>query len=200
METFAWVTCVLAKGAEWFRNVGTAKSTGRKLFSVSGDCARPGVYEFPMGITVAELMKEVGGEKAKAVQIGGAAGRCVPAARFDRTIANEDKATGGSVIVIGQQRDLLRVSQNFLEFFLEESCGQCTPCREGIPRLLEGVELLQQGRCSMDYLRELCNLGETMQQASKCGLGQSAPNSLLSVVEHFPDEILGRVELEPAAH
>ena len=193
VETFAWVACVLTKGPEWFKSIGTEKSTGRKLFSVSGDCARPGVYEFPMGITVAQLLKEVGGEGAKAVQIGGAAGQCVPAAQFDRTIAYEDIITGGSVIVLGPHRDLLRVSRNFLEFFLEESCGQCTPCREGIPKLLEGVELLQHGRCSMDYLKELCDLGETMQQASKCGLGQSAPNALLSIVEHFQDEILGRV-------
>ncbi len=196
VETFAWVTCVMTKGPEWFKNIGTEKSTGRKLFSVSGDCARPGVYEFPMGITVAELLKEVGGEGAKAVQIGGAAGQCVPAAEFARTIAYEDIITGGSVIVLGPQRDLLRVSQNFLEFFIEESCGQCTPCREGIPKLLEGVELLQHGRCSMDYLRELCDLGETMQQASKCGLGQSAPNALLSIVKHFQDEILGRAPMK----
>ncbi len=193
VETFAWVTCVLAKGADWFKNVGTQKSTGRKLFSISGDCQRPGVYEFPMGITVAELLREVGGEGAKAAQIGGAAGRCVPASHFDRTIAFEDIPTGGSVIVLGPQRDLLRLSQNFLEFFLEESCGQCTPCREGIPKLIEGVDLLQHGRCSMDHLKELCDLGETMQQASKCGLGQSAPNALLSIVEDFQDEILGRV-------
>lgn len=193
VETFAWVTCVLAKGPEWFKSIGTEKSTGRKLFSVSGDCDKPGVYEFPMGITVAQLLKEVGGEGAKAVQIGGAAGQCVPAVHFDRTIAYEDIITGGSVIVLGPHRDLLGVARNFLEFFLEESCGQCTPCREGIPKLLEGVELLQHGRCSMDYLKELCDLGETMQQASKCGLGQSAPNALLSIVEHFQDEILGRV-------
>jgi [NiFe] hydrogenase diaphorase moiety large subunit len=193
VETFAWVTCVLTKGPEWFKSIGTEKSTGRKLFSVSGDCQRPGVYEFPMGITVARLLEEVGGQGAKAVQIGGAAGQCIPAAQFDRTIAYEDIITGGSVIVLGPQRDLLRVSRNFLEFFLEESCGQCTPCREGIPKLLEGVELLQQGRCSMDYLKDLRDLGETMQQASKCGLGQSAPNALLSICQHFQDEILGRV-------
>jgi [NiFe] hydrogenase diaphorase moiety large subunit len=200
VETFAWVTCILAKGAAWFKSIGTEKSTGRKLFSVSGDCVRPGVYEFPMGITVAELLREVGGEGAKAVQIGGAAGQCVPAQRFDRTLAYEDIPTGGSVIVLGPQRDLLRLSRNFLEFFREESCGQCTPCREGIPKLLEGVELLQHGRCSMGYLKELCDLGETMQQASKCGLGQSAPNALLSIVEHFQDEILGRVGSKQSAN
>lgn len=196
VETFTWVTCILSKGAEWFKSIGTEKSTGRKLFSVSGDCARPGVYELPMGITVSELLGEVGGEGAKAVQVGGAAGQCVPASQFDRTIAYEDIPTGGSVIVLGPHRDLLCMAKNFLEFFEEESCGQCTPCREGIPKLIEGVRLLQQGRCSVSYLRELCALGETMQQASKCGLGQSAPNALLSIVEHFRDEILGRMATE----
>ncbi len=193
VETFAWVVCILAKGAKWFNSIGTEKSTGLKLFSVSGDCSQPGVYEFPMGITVAELLKEVGGEGAKAVQVGGAAGQCVPAAQFERTIAYEDVPTGGSVIVFGPDRDMLRVVENFLEFFADESCGQCTPCREGTPKLIEGVKMLQQGRCSMHYIHELCSLGETMQLASKCGLGQMAPNAFLSIVEHFQDEILGRV-------
>ena len=88
--------------------------------------------------------------------------------------------------MLAPHRDLLRVAQNFLEFFLDESCGQCTPCREGIPRLIEGVHQLQQGRCSVSYLRELCALGETMQQASKCGLGQSAPNGCLVHRGTFP--------------
>jgi [NiFe] hydrogenase diaphorase moiety large subunit len=88
---------------------------------------------------------------------------------------------------------MLDVAENFLDFFVDESCGQCTPCREGVPKLLEGVRLLQQGKCSMVYLKELCSLGQTMQLASKCGLGQSAPNAFLSIVTHFQDEILGRV-------
>jgi [NiFe] hydrogenase diaphorase moiety large subunit len=145
-----------------------------------------------MGVTVAELLKEVGGENAKGVQIGGASGHCVPRSQFERTIAFEDISTGGSVIVFGPQRDMLHVAQNFLEFFVEESCGQCTPCREGNPKLLEGVKLLQEGRCSMAYLRELMSLGETMQLASKCGLGQSSPNAFLSIVANFRDEIMGR--------
>lgn len=193
VETFAWVTCILAKGPEWFKSIGTQKSAGRKLFSVSGDCARPGVYEFPMGITVAELLREVGGDGAKAVQVGGAGGQCVPATHFDRTLAFEDIPTGGSVIVLGPNRDPLRVVRNFLDFFLEESCGQCTPCREGIPKLIECVDLLNEGHCSMSYLKEISDLGETMQLASKCGLGQSAPNALLSVVDSFQEDILGRV-------
>ncbi len=193
VETFAWVVCILDKGPEWFKSHGTARSTGHKLFSVSGDCERPGVFEFPMVITVAELLEEVGGEGAKAVQVGGASGQCVPASQFHRTIAYEDVPTGGSIIVFGPERDMLEVARNFLEFFVDESCGQCTPCREGVPKLLEGIQMLQRGVCSMSYLRELCSLGETMRLASKCGLGQSAPNAFLSIARDFQDEILGRI-------
>ncbi len=192
VETFAWAVCIMAKGAKWFKKFGTEKSTGHKLFSVSGDCDQPGVYEYPLGITVAELLEKVGGQNAKAVQVGGAAGQCVPRSQFNRAIAYEDVSTGGSIIVFGPQRDMLKIAANFLEFFIDESCGQCTPCREGAPKLLEGVEMLQRGQCSMMYLKELCSLGETMQLASKCGLGQTAPNTFLSIVEHFRDEILGR--------
>jgi len=192
VETFAWIPCILVKGAKWFRDEGTEKSAGPKLFSVSGDCEKPGVYEFPLGITVAELLDEVGGQDAKGVQVGGASGQCVPRARFDRQIAFEDVPTGGSIIVFGPQRDMLVVARNFLEFFVEESCGQCTPCREGAPKLLEGVELLQRGKCSMAYLRELRGLGETLQLASKCGLGQTAPSAFLSITDGFKDEIFGR--------
>jgi [NiFe] hydrogenase diaphorase moiety large subunit len=200
VETFAWVVCILARGAEWFKSHGTDKSSGYKLFSVSGDCKLPGVYEFPMGITIAKLLKEVKGEGAKAVQVGGASGQCVPASQFERTLAFEDVSTGGSVIVFGPHRDMLDVVENFLEFFIDESCGQCTPCREGVPKLLEGVELLKQGKCSMTYLKEICGLGETLQLASKCGLGQSAPNALLSVVANFQDEILGRTHACKTKH
>jgi len=192
VETFAWVVCILANGPDWFKSRGTEKSTGQKLFSVSGDCARPGVYEFPLGITVRELLAEVGGEEAKAVQVGGAAGQCVPRQQFDRAIAYEDIPTGGSIIVFGPGRDMLKVAENFLDFFIDESCGQCTPCREGAPKLLEGVRLLEQGRCSTAYLGELCSLGESLQLVSKCGLGQTAPNTFLSIVNHFREEIFGR--------
>ncbi len=198
VETLAWIACIVSKGADWFKGVGTAKSTGLKLFSVSGDCTRPGVYEFPMGITVTELLKEVGGENAKAVQIGGASGHCVPASEFGRTIAYEDIPTGGSIIVFGPGRDMLHVAKCFTEFFVEESCGQCTPCRSGNLTLLEGIESLQRGQCSMKYLQELCSLGETMQLASKCGLGQSSAVAFLSIVKHFPDELMGRGETKLA--
>ncbi len=192
VETFAWVVCILSRSSTWFKSIGTAKSTGYKLLSVSGDCREPGVYEVPLGITVAELLQKVGGEGAKAVQIGGASGHCVPAYEFGRRIAFEDVSTGGSIIVFGPGRDMLAVARNFMEFFVDESCGQCTPCRAGNRKLLEGVEMLERGECSMSYLQELLALSETMQLASKCGLGQSSSNAFVSIVNHFKDEIMGR--------
>jgi [NiFe] hydrogenase diaphorase moiety large subunit len=189
VETLAWVACIFAKGVDWFKSSGTAGSTGGKLFSVSGDCARPGVYEFPFGVSVGELVDEVGGENAKAVLIGGASGRCVPRSAFSRRIAFEDIPTGGSVIVIGPSRDMLAVAHNLLDFFVDESCGQCTPCRLGNRKLLEGVEMLMEGTCSSEYLNDLKALCNTMQVASKCGLGQSSSVAFTSILEHFGDEI-----------
>ncbi len=192
VETLASVAAILARGPEWFRSFGSEKSAGFKLFSVSGDCTAPGVYEFPLGLTIAELLEAVGGTGAKAVQVGGASGVCVPAGQFGRRLAFEDVATGGSIIVFGPGRDMLHVARNFMEFFVEESCGQCTPCRIGNVKLLEGIERMEHGECSTAYLQELQALGETMQLASKCGLGQSSPNAFLSIVDHFREEVLGR--------
>lgn len=193
VETFIDAALIISQGAAWFNKYGTEKSKGTKIFSVSGDCRQPGIYELPFGITVAELLNAVGGEDAKAVQVGGASGHCIARKDFHRTIAYEDVGSGGSIIVFGPDTDMLKVAKNFLEFFVEESCGQCTPCREGNPKLLEGVELLEKGRCSVTYLNELIKLGETIQIASKCGLGQSSPNAFLSIIENFKPEILGRV-------
>lgn len=192
VETFAWAAAICARGADWFLAIGTEQSAGSKMLSVSGDVERPGVYEFPMGTTIREVLKAAGGEDAKAVVIGGASGHCVPAEEFFRAISYEDMATGGAVIVFGPDRDMLDAAETFLEFFADESCGQCTPCRIGNVRLLEGVRLLRRGACSTKYLHDLCALGETMQIASKCGLGQSSPNVFLSIVKHFRHEVLGR--------
>jgi [NiFe] hydrogenase diaphorase moiety large subunit len=193
VETFIASALIITQGPEWFSAHGTEKSRGTKLFSVSGNCERPGIYELPYGVTVIELLQEVGGEDAKAVQIGGASGHCVAQKDFSRTIAYEDFSSGGAIIVFGPDADMLEVAKNFMEFFVEESCGQCTPCRDGNPKLLEGIKLLEAGRCSVTYLNELKKLGETIQLASKCGLGQSSPNAFLSIIENFKDEILGRV-------
>jgi [NiFe] hydrogenase diaphorase moiety large subunit len=192
VETLASVAAILAKGTDWFKAFGTDKSSGYKLFSISGDCEKPGVYEFPWGITVARLLEEVGGQGAKAVQIGGASGVCIPAKDFTRALAFEDIPTGGSVMVIGPDRDILDVAENFLDFFVEESCGQCTPCRLGNAQMLQAVKLLQRGECPPEFLKNVKALGATMQVASKCGLGQTSPSAFLSILEGFGDEIANR--------
>ncbi len=192
VETWAWVTCVLARGARWFQSLGTPRSPGLKLFSVSGDCERPGVYEFQLGLSVAELLRVVGGEGAMGVQVGGASGRMIPRAQFERKISLEDLPYGGAVIILGPHRDILEVVHNYLKFFTRESCGQCTPCREGTGKLLNGVERLRNGTCTSAYLEQLISLGETIRITSKCGLGQSSPQAFLSVVKHYREKLMGR--------
>lgn len=189
VETLASVPHIIIKGGEWFKVHGTNKSTGSKLFSVSGDCEKPGVYELPWGTTINELLKIVDAKNTKAVQVGGASGICLSKTQFNRTLAYEDVATGGSVIIFNESRNMLKVLKNFLEFFVEESCGQCTPCRIGNVKLFEGIEMIENGNFTYSYINKLKELGRTMQVASKCGLGQSSPNSFISIVENFKDEI-----------
>lgn len=192
VETLASIPHIIIKGGEWYATHGTDKSSGSKLFSVSGDCKKPGVYELPWGTTIKELLKLVEAEDTKAVQVGGASGVCLNASQFDRKIAYEDAATGGSIMIFNKNRDMLHILKNFMEFFVEESCGQCTPCRIGNVKLLEGVEMIERNEYTFDYIKKLKELGVTMQIASKCGLGQSSPNSFISILENFNDEILNK--------
>ncbi len=189
VETLASVAQIIMKGGEWFKKHGTDKSTGSKLFSVSGDCEKPGVYELPWGTKISELLEIVGAKNTKAVQVGGASGICIPKQNFDRTLAYEDAATGGSIMIFNESRKMLHILKNFMEFFVEESCGQCTPCRIGNSKLLEGVEMIEKGEYTFAYINQLKGLGQTMQVASKCGLGQSSPNSFISILENFKEEI-----------
>ena len=190
VETFAWVAAIMARGSAWFASIGTPGSSGPKLLSVSGDVERPGVYEFPLGVSIHEVLAAAGGEDAKAVIVGGAAGQCVPRRDFGRAIAYDDVSTGGAFIVLGERRDPLDVAENFMEFFVDESCGQCTPCRIGNVTILEGVRAMRRGEMTPERLRDLVKLGHTMQAASKCGRGQSSANVCLSIVEHA--DVLGR--------
>jgi len=192
VETLCFVPYIVSKGAEWFKRFGTDASTGTKLFSVSGDVEYPGVYEFEMGVSLKELLDVVGAKNPKAVQVGGASGICVSKKDFDKPLCFQGLPPGGSIIVFGEDRDMLNVLKNFLEFFVEESCGQCTPCREGNYRLLEGVNMLEKGECSVRYVRELLTLCEVMKSSAKCGLGQTSPNCFLSILENFKDEVLFR--------
>ncbi|MDA3861024.1 MAG: iron hydrogenase [Melioribacteraceae bacterium] len=189
VETLGCIPHIILNGGEWYNTLGTEKSSGTKLFSVSGDCEKPDVYEWEWGITINELLEKVGAKNTKAVQVGGASGICVPKSQFDRKISYEDIPTGGSIIIFDENRDMLKVLKNFMEFFVEESCGQCTPCRIGNTKLLEGVEMIENEEYTFSYLNKLKDLGKTMQVASKCGLGQSSPNSFLSILENFKDEI-----------
>jgi [NiFe] hydrogenase diaphorase moiety large subunit len=192
VETLAAISHIVVKGGSWFANLGTDKSTGSKLFSVSGDCEKPGVYELPWGTKVSELLKLVEAKDTKAVQVGGASGFCIPKSQFDKKLAYEEISTGGSVIIFNESRDMLHVLKNFMEFFVDESCGQCTPCRIGNVKLLEGVELIEKNEYTFAHINKLKDLGRTMQLASKCGLGQSSPNPFLSILENFNDEIFNR--------
>lgn len=189
VETLCAVAHIVLKGGSWFSKVGTDKSSGSKLFSVSGDCEKPGVYELPWGTKVSELLELVGAKNTKAVQIGGASGVCIPKSQFNRALAYEDVATGGSIMIFNESRNMLHVLKNFMEFFVDESCGQCTPCRIGNMKLLEGVEMIENGNYTFAHINKLKDLGRTMQVASKCGLGQSSPNPFISILENFNDEI-----------
>ncbi|HEX9251261.1 MAG TPA: NADH-ubiquinone oxidoreductase-F iron-sulfur binding region domain-containing protein [Ignavibacteriaceae bacterium] len=189
VETLAAVPHIIMKGGGWFKKFGTDRSTGSKLFSVSGDCEKPGVYELPWGISINELLEIVEARNTKAVQVGGASGTCIPKSQFDRKFGYEDIPTGGSVIIFNESRNMLHVLKNFMEFFAEESCGQCTPCRIGNVKLLEGINMIERGEFTFKYINTLKELGKTMQVASKCGLGQSSPNAFISILENFKDEI-----------
>ncbi|MBN1684480.1 MAG: NAD(P)H-dependent oxidoreductase subunit E [Gammaproteobacteria bacterium] len=185
VETYAWMATILVKGAAWFNAVGTEKSKGYKLFSISGDCKKPGIYEFPMGTTIKEMLETVGGEDAQAIQAGGASGNCISQSGFSRKFEFDDAPPSGSIMIFGPNRSMLDIAENFMEFFVEESCGQCTPCREGNVKLLKGIRLLKEGKCSKAHLEDLKDLCETMQLASKCGLGQMSSRAFLDIIDQF---------------
>jgi [NiFe] hydrogenase diaphorase moiety large subunit len=194
VETHCCAARILEKGAPWFSEFGTPSSTGTKLFSVSGDCERPGVYELAFGIKLRDLLATVGASGAIAVQVGGASGQMVAPKDFDRTLSFDDLATGGAVMVFGPDRDVLEVAQAFLDFFIEESCGYCTPCRVGNRLLLDGLEKIRRGHGEPADLQNLEQLGRTVKTMSRCGLGQTSPNPILSTLENFRAEYEKRVK------
>jgi [NiFe] hydrogenase diaphorase moiety large subunit len=185
-ETLAAAARVLEKGSEWFAGIGTRDSTGTKLLSVSGDCERPGVYEVEFGVTVSRLLELVGASDAQAVQIGGPSGACVAPKDFGRRICFEDVPTGGSVIVFGPNRDLLEAARDFTEFFVEESCGWCAPCRVGTTLLLKMIDRVREGRATKAELGRMEELAATVRATSRCGLGQTAGNPFLTTLRSLP--------------
>ncbi|MFN6926139.1 MAG: NAD(P)H-dependent oxidoreductase subunit E [Tabrizicola sp.] len=186
VETFAHVARILDRGPDWFRAMGTDKSHGTKLFSVSGDCARPGVYELPWGLTLRELLALAGGEDAAAVQVGGPSGTMVGRDGFDRRLAYEDLATGGAVIVFSPRRNILEIVDYYLSFFVHESCGYCTPCRVGNVFLKKAVEKFRKGQADEADIAYLKELSATIIETSRCGLGMTSPNPVLTSLENLP--------------
>lgn len=186
VETLSSVVKILVKGADWFKAMGTKESAGTKLLSVSGDCKHPGVYEVEWGTTIRELLEMAGGTSVQAVQVGGPSGVCINPTQFHREIAFEDLATGGSMIVIGKQRNLLReVVVNFMDFFIEESCSSCVPCRSLTVILRNKLQKILDGKGSKLDINELYQWTKYMKAANRCGLGQTAANPILSTIENF---------------
>ncbi len=191
VETIVTVMMIIKHGAEAYTQLGTKDSRGSKVFSVSGDTPTPGIFELELLMTVQEFVNEFGDGDTKAVQVGGASGFCVPRKKFNDTIIGfEGVPTGGSMKLFNSSRSMYNVLHNYLDFFAEESCGQCTPCRVGCQQLLKGVEKVKKGEVKSTYLNELIKLADTMKSASKCGLGQSVGNAFRTIVENFREEII----------
>lgn len=197
VETFACAARIVEKGAAWFAGYGTKESTGTKLMSVSGDCARPGVYEVPFGITVNELLDMVGAADAQYVQVSGPSGQAVAPKDFGRCIAYEDLSTGGSTMIFGPERDVLDIALQFADFFVAESCGWCTPCRVGTTLLKQGMEKVVAGRATLTDLAGMEALASTVMRMSRCGLGQTAPNPILTTMRNFPELYEARLASVP---
>jgi [NiFe] hydrogenase diaphorase moiety large subunit len=191
VETLVHTVMIMNYGAAHFKELGTKDSRGSKVFSISGDTPKAGIYELELGMTVDQFVHDFGDGDTKAVQVGGASGFCVPRKKFAETIIGfEGVPTGGSMKLFNSSRSMYNVLHNYLDFFTEESCGQCTPCRVGCQQLLKGVEAVKRGEKNSKYLDELVKLAKTMKRASKCGLGQSVGNAFGSIVENFKEEII----------
>jgi [NiFe] hydrogenase diaphorase moiety large subunit len=191
VETLVTVMMIITHGPEAYVQLGTKDSRGSKVFSVSGDTPTPGIFELELGMSVLQFVNEFGDGDTKAVQVGGASGFCVPRKKFTETVIGfEGVPTGGSMKLFNSSRSMYNVLHNYLDFFAEESCGQCTPCRIGCQQLLKGVEKVKKGEVKSTYLNELVKLADTMKIASKCGLGQSVGNAFRTIVENFKEEII----------
>jgi [NiFe] hydrogenase diaphorase moiety large subunit len=191
VETFVNAVMIMKYGADEFKKLGTSDSRGSKMFSVSGDTPKAGIHELELGMSLADFVNEFGDGDTKAVQVGGASGFCVPRKRFNDTIIGfEGVPTGGSMMLFNSSRSMYNVLHNYLDFFEEESCGQCTPCRIGCQQLLKGIVAVKKGEKPSSYLTQLLKLSETMKITAKCGLGQSVANSFASIVENFREEMI----------
>lgn len=204
VETFANMPPILYKGADWFKTIGTEKSPGTKVFALGGNVNNVGLVEVPMGTTLREIIYDIGGgipggHKFKAVQTGGPSGGCITEEHFDMPIDFDNLQSIGSMmgsggmIVMDDRTCMVDVSRFYMDFIVEESCGKCTPCREGTKRMLELLEKITEGRAVEEDLETLYDLAETVAHASLCGLGESAPNPVFSTLKNFADEYKAHV-------
>jgi NADH:ubiquinone oxidoreductase subunit F (NADH-binding)/(2Fe-2S) ferredoxin/NAD-dependent dihydropyrimidine dehydrogenase PreA subunit len=204
VETFANVPAVIIYGADWFSRIGTEKSGGTKVFALAGKIQHTGLVEVPMGTTLREVVFEIGGgvadgKQLKAVQTGGPAGGCIPAKWLDTAIDFETLGKMGSImgsggmIILDEDDCMVDIAKFYVTFSQDESCGKCTPCREGSVRMLEILERITSGQGTLEDLDKLKRLALLMKKTSLCGLGRAAPNPVLSTLEHFRDEYLAHV-------
>ena len=176
---------VLLKGPEWYNRLGTEKSKGTKVLCVSGDCDRPGIYEVEWGFSVNDILREAGARDVQAVQVGGPSGSCIGPDEFSRVLAYEDLATGGSFIVVGKHRDLLKdVVLNFARFFREESCGSCVPCRALTGMAQVVLERIVAGKGTAEDVERL-QAWQKIMRNNRCGLGQTALNPIVTTIQNF---------------
>jgi len=204
VETYANIPAIINNGAEWFASIGTEDSKGTKVFALGGKIKNTGLVEVPMGTTLREVIYGIGGgcpngKKFKAVQTGGPSGGCLPEKYLDTPISYENLTRLGSMmgsggmIVMDEDNCMVDIARFYLDFTCDESCGKCTPCREGTYRLRELLDKIVEGRATLDDLDKLESLAHYIKDNSLCGLGQTAPNPVLSTLEHFRDEYIAHI-------
>jgi NADP-reducing hydrogenase subunit HndC len=204
VETYANIPQIIINGAEWFSSMGTEKSKGTKVFALGGKINNTGLVEIPMGTPLREVIEDIGGgipngKKFKAAQTGGPSGGCIPAEHFDIPIDYDNLISIGSMmgsgglIVMDEDNCMVDIAKFFLEFTVDESCGKCTPCRIGTKRLHEILEKITNGQGTMDDLKKLEDLCYYIKENALCGLGQTAPNPVLSTLRYFKDEYVAHV-------
>lgn len=194
VETLCNLPGIMMKGAQWFSAIGTEKSKGTKIFSVSGDVQRPGIYELEMGTSLKELVNDLAGAKdLKMVQVGGATGRLLPESLMDTKLCFEEVLGSGGVIVFDRSRDVIEMLYHIVEFLAEESCGKCAPCREGTEVMVEILGRLKRGDGVQEDLQILQDLGEVMRVSSLCGLGQGTPVPVQDSLEFFKADYETRI-------
>ncbi|MBI3930827.1 MAG: SLBB domain-containing protein [Chloroflexi bacterium] len=195
VETLMNIPQIILNGADWFKQIGTEQSKGTKVFSVSGDVKKPGVYELVMGSRLRELVEGLAlAERVKMIQIGGATGRIIPYEMIDTPLAFENILGAGAIIVFDESRDTIDIVYRTLEFLAEESCGKCSPCREGTEVMVEILERFNQGEATERDIITLEQLSQAMILSSLCGLGQAAPNPVLDSLRYFRNDYQNRIK------